>query len=114
MNIKRAAKKLLLPNKIGWIADVRKIHKETGKSLVDSSIQSVKELFTEDLPGTSHIYDAGKFNGEKEGRARQAEVDAEKMSEMNKAYEKNLSEKNKIITDQNKLIDDLGKEAYKD
>ncbi|MBD5289940.1 MAG: hypothetical protein HDS26_04560 [Bacteroides sp.] len=62
----------------GHIADALLKKKETGRSFRECLQESINETFQEDLPGTSHIYQAGKAKGVKEGISIQARLDEEK------------------------------------
>ena len=73
MGFKRLIKKGLLGGAgsmiEGHIFDAIQKKKETGKSFRECLSESVKETFTEDLPGTSHVYQMGKTDGRKQGTA---------------------------------------------
>ena len=56
----------------GHITDALTKQQETGKSFRDYLSQSVKETVTEDLPGTSHLYDLGRKDGRVQGTIEQA------------------------------------------
>jgi len=111
MNIKKVIKKVYVPG--GMAHEAAQIQKKTGKSFARSYLQAFKEFYTNDLPGTSHLYEAGKYEGEKQGRAVQAEVDAKKMQNMNEEYKQNLKDKDKVIKDQKDLLDDVAREMSK-
>lgn len=62
----------------GHIIDAIQKKKETGKSFRECLSESVKETITEDMPGTSHIYQMGKTDGRKQGTVEQAHRDEKK------------------------------------
>ena len=111
MNLKKVIKKICIPG--GMVHEACQIQKQTGKSFLNSYVQAYKEYYTNDLPGTSHLYKAGKHEGEKQGRDAQAKVDAQKLDKMNSDYQKNLKDKDKIIKDQKDLLDDAASEMSK-
>ena len=83
MNTKRLFKKFIGGGIIqGHIIDALQKKKETGKSFNDCLKQSVKETFTEDLPGTSHIYNMGKKDGRVQGIVEQTKRDERKMKQI--------------------------------
>ena len=69
MGFKRLIKKGLLGGAGGMIEghifDAIQKKKETDKSFRECLSESVKETFTEDMPGTSHVYQMGKTDGRK-------------------------------------------------
>ena len=92
MGFKRLLKKGLLGGAgsmiEGHIFDAIQKKKETGKSFRECLSESVKETFTEDFPGTSHVYQMGKTDGRKQGTAEQAKRDETKMKQMREDHER--------------------------
>ena len=86
MGLKRLLKKGIL----GGAGEMIEVHifdalqkkKETGKSFRECLFESVKETVTEDMPGTSHVYQIGKTDGRKQGTIEQSERDEKKMKKM--------------------------------
>lgn len=72
----------------GHTLDALKKQKETGKSFRECLRESIKETITEDMPGTSHVYQMGKTDGRKQGTVEQAKCDEKKMKEMCEAHER--------------------------
>ena len=92
MGFKRLLKKGLLGGAgsmiEGHIFDAIQKKKETGKSFRECLSESVKETFTEDFPGTSHVYQMGKTDGRKQGTVEQAKRDETKMKQMREDHER--------------------------
>ena len=111
MGIKRFLKKNFIGGGMvqGHIIDALQKKKETGKSFRECLEQSVKETFTEDLPGTSHIYDMGKKDGRVQGTVEQAERDKRKMKQMHEEHEKDRMHWQEIDNKKDKLLDELAK-----
>ena len=89
MGLKRIFKKKLLGggNLInGHVADAILKQKETGKSFRECLKESIKETFTEDTPGLSHIYRQGQLDGKKTGIAEQAQKDEIKFKDLHKKH----------------------------
>ena len=91
--------------------------RKNGKPFRKNLEASFKETVTEDLPGTSHIYNAGRFDGKKEGTVEQAMRDEEKMQELNDAHsqekeewEETIRRKDDIIKEQGDMLDELSEE----
>ena len=86
MGFKRLIKKGLLGGAGGMIEghifDAIQKKKETGKSFRECLNESVKETFTEDMPGTSHVYQMGKNDGRKQGTEEQAKRDEKNGAEI--------------------------------
>lgn len=93
----------------GHIIDAIQKKKETGKSFRECLSESVKETITEDMPGTSHIYQMGKTDGRKQGTVEQAHRDEKKMRKMQKDHERDRQEWEKIDKEKDDLIDEMGK-----
>lgn len=83
--------------------------KETGRSFGDCLKESVKETFTEDMPGTRHVYQMGKTKGQIEGRVEQAKLDSRKMQKMHDDHENDRKAWRKIDKEKDDLINELGK-----
>jgi hypothetical protein len=71
----------------GYIGRILKRAVDKEENPLKAVFNDVKETICEDAPGTSHLYKAGKHDGEKKGRADQAETDAKKFDEMNAKHE---------------------------
>lgn len=113
MGFKRLIKKGLLGGAGGMIEghiiDAIQKKKETGKSFRECLSESVKETITEDMPGTSHIYQMGKTDGRKQGTVEQAHRYEKKMRKMQKDHERDRQEWEKIDKEKDDIIDEMGK-----
>ena len=111
MGFKRLIKKSFLGGNIiqGHIIDALEKKKQTGKSFRDCLEESVKETFTEDLPGTSHVYQMGKTDGRKQGTEEQAKRDEKKMQKMQEDHELDRQEWKRIDKEKDELIDKMEK-----
>lgn len=113
MGFKRLIRKELLGGMIkGHIFDAIQKKKETGKSFreclsesVKETFTDVKETFTEDMPGTSHIYQMGK----PQGTIEQAKRDEKKMQEMQEDHERDRQEWERIDKEKDELLDEMEK-----
>lgn len=116
MGFKRLVKKNLLGGGIiqGHIFDAIQKKRETGKSFRDCLEQSVKETFTEDMPGTSHLYNLGRKDGRVQGTVEQAARDKKKMQKQHEQHEKDRKKWNEIDKQKDDLIDDLSRELFSD
>ena len=66
MGFKRFFDKVLIKGPIlGHIDDAIEKKNETGKSFSECLSESIKETVTEDMPGTSQIYQMGRSDGRK-------------------------------------------------
>ena len=112
MGFKRLIKKELLGggNMItGHIIDAIQKKKDTGKSFRECLSESVKETFTEDMPGTSHVYQMGKTDGRKQGTIEQAKRDEKKMQKMQEDHERDRQEWERIDKEKDELLDEMEK-----
>ena len=91
----------------GHIFDAIQKKKETGRPFKECLEESIKETFTEDLPGTSHVYQMGKKDGQVQGTEEQAARDEKKMQELHDQHEHDREEWQKIDKEKDKLIDEL-------
>ena len=111
MGFKRLLKKGLLGGAgsmiEGHIFDAIQKKKETGKSFRECLSESVKETFTEDLPGTSHVYQMGKTDGRKQGTAEQAKRDETKIRQMCEDHERDRQEWKKIDKEKDELLEEM-------
>ncbi|MBS7347534.1 MAG: hypothetical protein KIG61_03865 [Muribaculaceae bacterium] len=109
MGFKRFLRKTLLGTRIveGHILDALEKKKRTGKSFNECLRESVKETIAEDMPGTSHIYNAGKKDGRVQGTVEQAERDKKKMGELQQNHERDREKWEQTDKERKKLIDDL-------
>ena len=118
MNLKRLAKKMILGGPIaGHIQDAIEKTAENGGSFLKNLQESVKETITEDMPGTSHIYESGRYEGRKQGTVEQAQRDAVKTRKLNQAHAQEREKwreidkkKDDVIKRQNGMIDELSGE----
>lgn len=112
MGLKRLFKKFVLGGNIinGHIYDAIDKKRKTGRSFKDCLEESVKETFTEDMPGTSHIYQVGKKDGRVQGTVEQAKRDEKKMQKLHEKHEQDRQEWEKIDKEKDILIDDLSKD----
>ena len=113
MGFKRLIKKGLLGGAGGMIEghifDAIQKKKETGKSFRECLNESVKETFTEDMPGTSHVYQMGKNDGRKQGTVEQAKRDEKKMQKMQEDHERDRQEWERIDKEKDELLDEMEK-----
>lgn len=113
MGFKRLIKKGLLGDAgsmiEGHIFDAIQKKKETGKSFRECLSESVKETITEDMPGTSHVYQMGKTDGRKQGTVEQAKRDEKKMKEMREDHERDRQKWETIDKEKDKLLDEMEK-----
>ena len=111
MGFKRLIKKSFLGGNIiqGHIIDALEKKKQTGKSFRDCLEESVKETFTEDLPGTSHVYQMGKTDGRKQGTVEQAKRDEKKIKKMREDHERDRREWERIDKEKDELLDEIEK-----
>ena len=110
MGFKRLLKKGLLGGAgsmiEGHIFDAIQKKKETGKSFRECLSESVKETFTEDFPGTSHVYQMGKTDGRKQGTVEQAKRDETKMKQMREDHERDRKRWNEEKQAYENLLDE--------
>lgn len=113
MGFKRLIKKGLLGGAGGMIEghiiDAIQKKKETGKSFRECLGESVKETITEDMPGTSHVYQMGKTDGRKQGIAEQAKLDEKKMQKMHEDHERDRQEWKRIDKEKEILLGEMEK-----
>lgn len=110
MGFKRFIDKVLINGPIfGHIKDAIKKKNETGKSFNECLSESVKETFTEDMPGTSHVYQMGKTDGRKQGTVEQAKRDEKKMRQMRKDHERDRQKWERIDKEKDELLDEMEK-----
>lgn len=111
MGLKRLLKKGILGGAgemIGvHIFDALQKKKETGKSFRECLFESVKETVTEDMPGTSHVYQIGKTDGRKQGTIEQSERDEKKMKKMREDHERNRQEWKRIDKEKDDFLDEM-------
>ena len=93
----------------GHIIDAIQKKIETGKSFRECLDQSVKETFTEDLPGTSYVYQMGHKDGKIEGTIEQAARDEKKMQDIHDKHEKDKEEWCRIDKEKDELLDEAEK-----
>ena len=93
----------------GHIFDAIQKKKETGKSFRECLSESVKETFTEDMPGISHVYQMGKTDGRKQGTIEQAKRDEKKMQKMQEDHERDRKEWERIDKEKDELLDEMEK-----
>jgi len=113
MGFKRLIKKGLLGGAgsliEGHIFDALQKKEKTGKPFRQCLEESVKETITEDLPGTSHVYQMGKTDGTRQGTIEQAERDEAKMQKMQDEHEREREKWKEIDKEKDNLIDELEK-----
>lgn len=93
----------------GHIFDAIRKKKETGKSFRECLIESVKETFTEDMPGTSHVYQMGKTDGRKQGTVEQARRDEKIIQKLREDHEHDRQEWERIDKEKDELLDEMEK-----
>lgn len=108
MGLKRLIKKGLLGNAGGMIEghifDAIQKKKETGKSFRECLSESVKETITEDMPGTSHVYQMGKTDGRMEGAVEQAKRDEIKIQKIEESHKRDRQEWERIDKEKDELL----------
>lgn len=108
MGFKRLMKKGLLGGAgniiVGHIFDAIQKKKETGKSFRECLNESVKETITEDMPGTSHVYQMGKADGRIEGAVEQAKRDEIKILRIEEDHERDRQEWERIDKEKDELL----------
>ena len=117
MNLKRLAKKMFLGGPVpGHIIDAVGKNWKNGKPFLKNFKSSVKETINEDMPGTSHIYNAGRYDGKKEGTVEQAKRDEKKMRKLKNTHSQEkqkwverIKTKDEIIKEQGEMLDELSK-----
>lgn len=110
MGLKRLFKKGLMGGGDlvrGHIFDAIEKKAKTGKSFRECLGESVKETFTEDMPGTSHVYQMGKTDGRKQGTVEQAARDEKKMKKMRESHERDRQEWERIDKEKDNLLDEM-------
>ena len=91
----------------GHLVDAFFKKQETGKDFTDCLKESVKETLTEDLPGTSHLYQSGRQEGKREGIVEQSKRDERKFAELHNRHEEDRRQWKKIDKKKDKLINDI-------
>ena len=108
MGFKRLIKKGLLGGAGGMIEghifEAIQKKKETGKSFRECLSESVKETITEDMPGTSHVYQMGKADGRMEGAVEQAKLDEIKILKIEEDHERDRQEWERIDKEKDELL----------
>ena len=108
MGFKRLIKKGLLGGAGGMIEghifDAIQKKKETGKSFRECLNESVKETITEDMPGTSHVYQMGKADGRMEGAVEQTKRDEIKILKIEEGHERDRQEWERIDKEKDELL----------
>lgn len=92
----------------GHIIDALEKKKKTGRNFKECLEESVKETFTEDLPGTKHVYQMGHKDGKMEGTIEQAQRDEKKFQKMYSDHQKERQEWEQVNKEKDDLINDLG------
>lgn len=88
----------------GHIFDAIQKKKETGKSFRECLSESVKETITEDMPGTSHVYQMGKTDGRMEGAHEQAKRDEIKIQKIEEDHERDRQKWERIDKEKDELL----------
>ena len=76
-------------------------------SFIKGTIKYYKEYFCEDVPGTSHIYKLGKYDGEKEGFNKASDVYEQKLTDQADEF---IRQKELLKQKYEELIDDMESE----
>jgi hypothetical protein len=116
MGLKRLGKKTILGGGsfiAGHIQDALKKKEITGKSFRECLEDSIKETFTEDLPGTSHVYNIGKKDGKIVGTIEQAARDVKKAKEIEKKHKEKVTKLKRINQAYKDLLNEV-KDKKKD
>lgn len=110
MGFGRFLRKTLLSGNIvtGHIVDAKLKKALTGRSFTECLKESVKETFTEDAPGLSHLYQAGKTEGRVQGTIEQAHRDERKMNQLRAEHNADRRRWKEIDNEKDQLIDELG------
>jgi hypothetical protein len=106
MGFKRLIKKMAIGLPGATILDAMDKRKNTGKPFTDCLKSSVKETITEDMPGTSHIYQSGKKDGRVQGTAEQAQCDERKFQQQHISHEEDRRKWKKQRSEYEKLLDE--------
>lgn len=91
----------------GHIIDAIQKKKQTGKTFRECLEESVKETVSEDLPGTSHVYQMGKIDGRVEGTVEQANRDEKKIQDLHEQHERDIEKMRDINSNKDRLIEEL-------
>lgn len=114
MGYKRFLKKALIPG----YSHVNTFKKMKEHGVVDGMKKTIKEDYGEDMPITSNIYNSikneGKYEGKKEGYVKASNEyetkllkQAEEFLKQKKAYESEKKEREQLINDYEKYIDEM-------
>lgn len=110
MGIKRLLKKSVFGGGDlvrGHIADALVKKSKTGKSFRECLGESVRETWQEDLPGVSHVYQAGHANGRVQGSSEQAQKDEKKFQQLQDKHDKDRKAWKKQAQQYEDLLDDV-------
>lgn len=101
-------KNFLVKTSVPFAAGIIKAKKiaEEG-SFIKGTIKYYKEYFCEDVPGTSHIYKLGKYDGEKEGFNKASDVYEQKLTDQADEF---IRQKELLKQKYEELIDDMERE----
>lgn len=91
----------------GHIYDAIEKKNRTGKAFKECLKESIKETFSEDLPGASHLYQMGKTEGKVEGTVEQAARDEKKMQDLHDKHESDRKKWHEIDNKKDELINNL-------
>ena len=94
----------------GHVVDALKKKNDTGKPFMDCLKESIGETIKEDMPGTSHLYQAGKCDGKIEGTGEQAQRDERKFQEIHNGHELDRKKWNEEKQQYEGLLDEIEKE----
>ena len=83
------------------------------EGLVDGLKSKVKEDYCEDMPGTSHLYKSGKYDGKKEGIEEASSIYEKKLLKQAEEFLEQQKDAQKELTAYRKLLDEYEKEIEK-
>ncbi|MGC7873327.1 hypothetical protein ACPUYX_17610 [Desulfosporosinus sp. SYSU MS00001] len=102
MGFKRFLIKTLIPG-YNYVDTAKKIYKH---GLVDGVKEKIREDFLEDTPGISHAYNAGKYEGKKEGYVEASFQYEDKLLRQAEEFLKQTKDFESQKVEYEKLIDD--------
>ncbi|MBE6422520.1 hypothetical protein [Succinivibrio dextrinosolvens] len=92
----------------GSLIKAKKIAEED--SVIKGTIKYYKEYFCEDVPGTSHIYKLGKYDGKKEGFKNASDVYEQKLTDQADEFIRQKELLKQETEKYEELIDDMERE----
>ncbi len=109
MGFGRFLKKMIIPG----YSTIRTVDKMLDDGVVEGIKNSYKEDICEDMPITSHIYKAGKYDGKKDGIEEASQIYEKKLLQQAEEFLKQQKDAKKEITAYKALLDEYEKEIEK-